>query len=499
VRKGQHAPATSIHFRHLWGRNKRAELLASSTPGGEALYETIVPANELGLPFMPMQSSVDYAQWPSLPDLFLKSFPGVKTSRDDVVVDIDRDRLVQRMQHYFDPTIGHEEMRRIAPGAMESVAGFDAEAARDRLRTRGFLPANVVPYCYRPFDVRWLYWEPQTKLLDRKREEYVPHVFDGNLWVEARQKQPMEHFDRGYVARVLADNFGNGLSNFFPLYLMPTMKTPELFSPLEPTAADGKEVNLHDTARRYLRDLFGVDDSFTMLQHPAEALFLHAISVLHAPAYRDENRGALRLDWPRVPLPGAKDVLLTSAQLGRHIVALLNEDIPLPQVTAGPLRPELKAIGLLATNDTDEGTDTEALLSITANWGYLSLGGATMPAQGRAIRRDYTSDELASIAEGAAVLGLTAHQALDSLGHETYDIYLNDVAYWRNVPTKVWEYTASGYQVIKKWLSYRERAILRRPLTKNEARTITNMARRVAALLLLGPALDANYESAKQT
>ncbi len=45
------------------------------------------------------------------------------------------------------------------------------------------------------------------------------HVFNGNLWIEARQKQTMERFDRGYVIRVLGDNFGNGLSSFFPLFL----------------------------------------------------------------------------------------------------------------------------------------------------------------------------------------------------------------------------------------------------------------------------------------
>jgi hypothetical protein len=28
---------------------------------------------------------------------------------------------------------------------------------------------------------------------------------------------------------------------------------------------------------------------------------------------------------------------------------------------------------------------------------------------------------------------------------------------WRNIPTKVWGYHIGGYQVIKKWLSYREK------------------------------------------
>ena len=42
------------------------------------------------------------------------------------------------------------------------------------------------------------------------------------------------------------------------------------------------------------------------------------------------------------------------------------------------------------------------------------------------------------------------------LGDATFDIWLNDHAFWRNVPAAVWNYRLGGYQVLKKWLSYRE-------------------------------------------
>ena len=40
--------------------------------------------------------------------------------------------------------------------------------------------------------------------------------------------------------------------------------------------------------------------------------------------------------------------------------------------------------------------------------------------------------------------------------------------------------------------------LLDRSLTVEEARYVTEMARRIAAILLLSPALDANYRAAKQ-
>ncbi len=67
------------------------------------------------------------------------------------------------------------------------------------------------------------------------------------------------------------------------------------------------------------------------------------------------------------------------------------------------------------------------------------------------------------------------------------------------MPTRVWDYTIGGYQVMKKWLSYRERALLGRSLTADEAREVRDMARRIATILLLEPELDANYQAAKQS
>jgi Type ISP C-terminal specificity domain len=121
-----------------------------------------------------------------------------------------------------------------------------------------------------------------------------------------------------------------------------------------------------------------------------------------------------------------------------------------------------------------------------------------MPGKGRAIERPYTVGERTAIAVGAQALGMPEEDAFTLLGHHTYDVYLNDVVFWSNVPANVWEYTVGGYQVIKKWLSYRESDVLGRSLTKEEAREVTSTARRIAALLLMGPALDANYQRAKQ-
>jgi hypothetical protein len=226
----------------------------------------------------------------------------------------------------------------------------------------------------------------------------------------------------------------------------------------------------------------------------AGLIWMHALAIGYSPAYLAENADGIRRDWPRVPLPDSKDALLASAELGKKIAALLDTEDPVPGVTSGAARRELREVAV-ATREGKGALNPEAGdLAVKAGWGHAGKSGVTMPGSGKSVSRDYTPEEAAAIALGAESLGLTQEEARARLGETTRDIYLNDVAYWRNVPDRVWGYTIGGYQVMKKWLSYREEDLLGRPLTPEEVREVTNMARRIAAILLLEPALDENYQ-----
>jgi hypothetical protein len=132
-------------------------------------------------------------------------------------------------------------------------------------------------------------------------------------------------------------------------------------------------------------------------------------------------------------------------------------------------------------------------LDVLLGWGHAGQGGVTMPGKGRAVERDYTAAELHSFAEGAPAIGLTTDIIRHHLGSTTFDIYLNDVAFWSNVPAHVWEYTIGGYQLVKKWLSYREHRLLGRALKPDEVRHVTSVVHRIGAILLMAPQLDESY------
>ena len=87
VRKADHVPARAVGFRHLWGRSKRADLLATAEAEAGALYDDVEPVLPLGLPFVQTVVGEGWFDWPSLPELFPVSFPGVKTSRNGFLID----------------------------------------------------------------------------------------------------------------------------------------------------------------------------------------------------------------------------------------------------------------------------------------------------------------------------------------------------------------------------------------------------------------------------
>ena len=441
---------------------RRALLDSLDAPAIDAGYSELKPDLRLGLPFKPMVVSEDWFDWPTLPKLFPVSFPGVQTGRDTFLVDVDLGRLKERVGDYFNTSLRHEEIARRYPRVMTDTARFEARRVRDTLLTRGGPDeAGFVRYAYRPFDNRWIYWEAETKLLREKSPRYPRQVFEGNVGLVAQQKPRRDWSPPQVISHIGCLDLMDRGATCVPVWLRDEGMG---------NRGDGlrRRPNLSAVVQRYLKHI----------NASVEDLFHHVLAVLHDPAYRETNAGALRMDWPRIPLPGwsdgdapeAAETLVRSAARGRELAALLNPETPVPGVTTGTLRPEIATIAVpTAVDGRNMAGDDFALI---AGWGHFGTGDAVMPGQGRIVERAYTADERAALGDATGVLGQT-----------TFDIYLNGNAYWRNVPAAVWRYKLGGYQVLKKWLSYRERTVLGRALLPDEVQHFADTARRIEAIV----------------
>ena len=261
-----------------------------------------------------------------------------------------------------------------------------------------------------------MYWEPETKLLDEKRPGYFPHVFSGNSWLAAVQQNRKEFDSALYNSGLACRHIIERGVNVFPLLLREETNGHTLFG--DNAGRKCHQFGDHcaiisDGALDYLNLHGGIES--------VADFFFHAISIMHSPSYAVENGDALRQDWPRIRLSSAAEQLRISGTLGKKLSALLDPESPVLGVTTGKRPPEIKSIALMT--NLNGGQLAESDLAVAARWGVSGQGGACMPGPGKAVERAYTPDECAALGDGLA-----------HLGEKTFDVYLNDRAYWQNVP-----------------------------------------------------------------
>ncbi|MCX7014281.1 MAG: N-6 DNA methylase [Candidatus Sumerlaeota bacterium] len=490
VRKERREKQATVRFQHYWGVTKRQDVLASlSAKNFNRKYGAAKPAKSNRYSFRPTTVAAHYLKWPRVVDLCaVPPSNGLMEKRGGALIDIDREALTERMRCYFDHSLDWETVRSLIGSLAESAAAYDPRLVRQKaLSKESFQRSRLLRYAIRPFDNWWCYYSSVPSLWNRSRPAYWKQCWEGNSFFVTRPAGVASPEGVPLVATsVLGDNdFQRGHSYYFPIRVRDGSEDPrgsggsffaaEAMAPYYSVSA-----NLSPTSRAFLAAL-GIRDP----DHNAETaalIWMHALAIGYSPAYLAENADGIRQDWPRIPLPASKEALLHSAELGRRLAALLDTDKPVDGVTRGVIRPELRTIAIVSKIGGGALDPNAGELDLVAGWGHAGQNGVCMPGKGRYVRKDQT-DESLKAARGA----------------KTLDVYLNDVAYWANIPEAVWNYYIGGYQVIKKWLSYREKPLLGRSLTPDEVRYVTEMARRLAALVSLQPELDENYREMVKT
>jgi len=132
--------ASSVQLRRV--RGTRAEKLAALTSGKLPPLHA-VPGQD-GDPFGPIDWGT-LAHGLPITKFFRGHYPGVKTHRDELVIDVNRDALVAGLQHW----------NGLPPA--ERTAGFRETATRTAPDNHTVEPASVIPHRYRPLDDRFLY------------------------------------------------------------------------------------------------------------------------------------------------------------------------------------------------------------------------------------------------------------------------------------------------------------------------------------------------------
>jgi len=436
------------------------------------------------LSFRPGEVGTHYLAWPRLPELSrIAPMNGLMEKRGGALIDIDRAALAGRMKTYFDSSIDWASLKLLGAPLARDAARYNAEEARrTALATSVYDDRAIVRYIVRAFDVRHAYYTDIRPIWNEPRPDLWAQFSCGNRFLMSRPSGVAnpEGAPVNYTSCLGDNDAQRGHSYYIPF---------EDVSPAHGMIPEKRKSNLSTGARAYLSQLGFPDPDNDKAAR--ETIWLHALAVTNSARYLAEHADGLAIDWPRVPLPDSRARFDSSVNIGTRVAAILDTEKDVSGITSGAIDEHLRAIGVISMS-ASAGPD----LKVSAGWGHRDSKGRINPGQGTVKLRDWTEDEVKNLAKGIARLGIGVNRGLDLLGRSV-DVYLNETTFWRGVPEPVWNYMIGGYQVVKKWLSYREETILGRAISKDEAREVTAMVRRLTALVLMRYELDDNYIAAR--
>ncbi len=226
---------------------------------------------------------------------FMKRYSsGITTHRDALVVDIDKQTLIDRIKKFYNRTKTPQEIKD-ALGLEEKGEWTIQEA-----RTKGNFDVNyIIQSIYRPFDIRPLYYD--ANLITRDRRKIMRHFLLGdNLGLITQRLTPHkgEWTDVLIGTNVIDAHVTGSRSSAFPLYLYPEEVNKKKQDKINLKAE--RSVNMDETIRK------AIEDVATDAKHGTpdeQQIFDYIYGLLHAPSYRKLYSQSLKDDFPRIPYP----------------------------------------------------------------------------------------------------------------------------------------------------------------------------------------------------
>jgi hypothetical protein len=376
-----------------------------------------------------------------------KTRSGVQPVRDEAVVDLDQDVLKERMKFYFEKKRSFDQVAKKYPGFGVKAKRYDGPKTREKLLDESAFDVNlVVRYCFRPFDNRWLYWEPHAKLLNEARREIQPlwldHPEQRAIVVPQTARKPGA--SRPFVSSaVVCWAAAEPDARMIFKYQLDGGYTGALFDGTP--GFHGKKL-ISNVSAEWIQaanalgvvgDELGDSD---LTRGTGDIVFYALLAIGNSPKWADEQPG-LQDDFPTLPLPNDKNDLIAAAKLGQGLETLYDVDHDVAGVTIGSIERGLSAIGVPDVVHADPIVNSP----------------------------HYSEPDNKIIWDSDSGLG------------------------WKNVSLGVWNFSVAGFQVLPKWLTYRKN----RTIDSREREAVTHICRRIASIIHIQAQCDGLYEKCK--
>jgi predicted helicase len=377
--------------------------------------------------------------------LFQFNSSGIKTHRDNLVIDFSTEELQKKISLFNNISYSDEQIKSLL--CIKDNRDWSISESRRKFI---YNERNFNKICYRPFDFRILYYD--TKLIDFAKEKLFSGFINGNQNVGlicARQFGGGKHFIN-FISNQIVEISSQPFAPYqvFPLYLYPDnngqlttdgapQRVPNLNPDIVKQIAEGlglqfvpekehtpnpsQEGNSNSHA-----EPVGARTTFAPID-----LLDYIYAVLHSPSYREKYKEFLKIDFPRVPYPTDADVFWQLVKLGGELrqIHLLESPVVEQYITKYP-------------EDGDNVVDKPRFEHTPNPSQEGNSHSHAEPVEARSSIS--TAGEISEEGNGAS--------EPQSEGR----VYVNSVQYFEGVPQVAWNFYIGGYQPAQKWLKDRK-------------------------------------------
>jgi len=345
----------------------------------------------------------EYNKGFSINEVFPINVLGFQSHRDHFALDFEREIIHIRISDLMNQLISDDELR--DRYSLRDNRDWKLSVARKQLIKDISWEDSIVQCNYRPFDLRWCYFN--NAAMDYPRRELIDHVtMRDNLCLNTVRQTKLLEWKHAIVSNVPTPavfvEIKDG-SNVFPLYLYGKENNQkhieyEQYYPI----SDRKRIpNINLKFIKIIEKkekLIFVSDGHGDLSSTfgPEDIFHYIYAVFHSPTYRQRYAEFLKIDFPRVPMTSRPELFRKLCLLGEELVALHLLESP-----------------------------------------YISQLITRYPVVG----------------DNIVEKGFPKFVAYEE-GAPGY-VYINKAQYFEGVPKEVWDFHVGGYQVCEKWLKDR--------------------------------------------
>ena len=286
------SPAIVQHMDMFGLRDYKYETLAQCSIK-DILWQRLSPAQPYYF-FAPKDFSkkAEYEKGFLLTELFDLNNSGIKTDRDSLFIDMDKDALAARDKILLS---GEYDAAFIEKYHVENSSSYNLT---EKIKQKKFDPAFLQPIMYRPYDIQWIYYDPA--IISRPGYQTMKHMLHENwgLYVkrgfEDSDAPPAFCCNQLVCMRAWSRPGSIGSEYLFPLYRYDNVfgKTTK-----QPNFKAGVVEKIQSDLKLVMSES-GAEHTFSPLE-----LFDYIYGVLHDTEYITKYREFLKIEFPRVPYP----------------------------------------------------------------------------------------------------------------------------------------------------------------------------------------------------